>query len=140
MSVGTETNTVLYRLLAVLGSRNSYRPITGEARNGDLETLARRDPSVTEADDYVRHLEHNIFPAVRADGGLRLGVRSCGRRVAAGVGSASSPSWQSMESIRQFSGGERATWPWSRQVVQAMMVDFDKTVAHYEVVETFTPG
>jgi hypothetical protein len=25
-------------------------------------------------------------------------------------------------------------------VVQTMMVDFDKTVAHYEVVETFTPG
>jgi hypothetical protein len=25
-------------------------------------------------------------------------------------------------------------------VVQAMMVDYDRTVAHYEVVETFTPG
>jgi hypothetical protein len=24
-------------------------------------------------------------------------------------------------------------------VVQAMMVDFDKTVAHYEILETFTP-
>jgi hypothetical protein len=44
-----------------------------------------------------------------------------------------------MEAIRQFSGetSDVAVVP---QVVQAMMVDYDKTVAHYEVVETFTPG
>jgi hypothetical protein len=39
-----------------------------------------------------------------------------------------------MEAVRQFSGdaGDAAVVP---PVVQAMMVDYDRTVAHYEVVD-----
>jgi hypothetical protein len=44
-----------------------------------------------------------------------------------------------MDAIRQFAGDtlDVAVVP---QVVQAMMVEFEKTVAHYEVVDTFQPG
>jgi hypothetical protein len=44
-----------------------------------------------------------------------------------------------MDAIRQFAGDspDVAVVP---AVVQAMMVEFEKTVAHYEVVDTFSPG
>ena len=90
-----------------------------------------------EADSYVRHLEDNIFPKfVRMAGFVSATILR--RTVAAGVEFRIVTTWASMDSIRQFSGetSDVAVVP---QVVQAMMVDFDKTVAHYEVVETFTP-
>ena len=93
---------------------------------------------VTEADNYVGHLEHHIFPQfARMTGFVSASVLR--RRVAAGVEFCVVTTWQSMESIRQFAGDspDVAVVP---AVVQAMMVEFEKTVAHYEVVETFTPG
>jgi heme-degrading monooxygenase HmoA len=92
----------------------------------------------TEADNYVRHLEHHIFPQfARMTGFVSASVLR--RRVAAGVEFCVVTTWQSMESIRQFAGDspDVAVVP---AVVQTMMVEFEKTVAHYEVVETFTPG
>jgi heme-degrading monooxygenase HmoA len=91
-----------------------------------------------EADNYVRHLEQNIFPQFTRMAGF-LSATILRRQVAAGVEFCVVTVWQSMEAIRQFSGetSDVAVVP---QEVQAMMVDFDRTVAHYEVVETFTPG
>ena len=92
---------------------------------------------VTEADNYVRHLQQHIFPQfARMRASCR--PRSCVAG-AAGVVFCVVTTWASMEAIRQFSGDttDVAVVP---QVVQAMMVEFEKTVAHYEVVETFTPG
>ena len=93
---------------------------------------------VAEADNYVRHLQHNIFPQFTRMAGF-MSATILRRQVAAGVEFRVVTTWQSMEAIRQFSGetSDVAVVP---QVVQAMMVDFDRTVAHYEVVETFTPG
>ena len=91
-----------------------------------------------EADNYVRHLQEIIFPQFTRMAGF-VSATILRRRVSAGVEFCIVTVWQSMEAIRQFSGetSDVAVVP---QVVQAMMVDFDKTVAHYEVVETFTPG
>jgi heme-degrading monooxygenase HmoA len=91
-----------------------------------------------EADNYIRHLEHSIFPQFTRMAGF-VSATILRRTVAAGVEFCVVTVWQSMEAVRQFSGetSDVAVVP---QVVQAMMVDFDKTVAHYEVVETFTPG
>ena len=91
----------------------------------------------SEADNYVRHLHEHIFPQLTRMAGF-VSATILRRRVAAGVEFRIVTVWQSMEAIRQFSGetSDVAVVP---QVVQAMMVDYDQTVAHYEVVETFTP-
>ena len=58
------------------------------------------------------------------------------RPVAAGVEFVIVTTWRSLDAIRQFSGdaGDAAVVP---LVVQAMMLDYDRTVAHYEVVDTY---
>ena len=83
-----------------------------------------------EADNYVHHLEHNIFTQFTRIAGF-VSATILRRVVTSAV--------MRPEAIRQFSGetSDVAVVP---HVVQTMMVDFDKTVAHYEVVETFTPG
>jgi heme-degrading monooxygenase HmoA len=93
---------------------------------------------VTEVDAYVRYLQHSIFPQFARMAGF-VSASVLRRRVAAGVEFCVVTTWQSMESIRQFAGDspDVAVVP---AVVQAMMVEFEKTVAHYEVVDTFTPG
>jgi hypothetical protein len=44
-----------------------------------------------------------------------------------------------MDAVRQFAGdaADVAVVP---PVVQAMMVEYDTTVAHYQIVETFRPA
>jgi heme-degrading monooxygenase HmoA len=93
---------------------------------------------VTEADSYVRYLQHNIFPQFARMAGF-ASASVLQRRVAAGVEFCVVTTWQSMDAIRQFAGDspDVAVVP---AVVQAMMVEFEKTVAHYEIVDTFTPG
>jgi heme-degrading monooxygenase HmoA len=103
--------------------------------------IARHWRGVTraaEADNYVRHLEDNIFPQFTRMAGF-VSATILRRQVPAGIEFCVVTIWQSMEAIQQFSGetSDVAVVP---QVVQAMMVAFDKTVAHYEVVETFPPG
>jgi heme-degrading monooxygenase HmoA len=91
-----------------------------------------------DAERYVSHLEEDTFPQLGRISGF-VSATLLRRPVAAGVEFRVVTTWQSMEAIRQFSGepGDVAVVP---PVVQAMMVDYDRTVAHYEVVETFTPG
>ena len=91
----------------------------------------------TEADSYVRHLQDNIFPKFARMAGF-VSATILHRPVTAGVEFRIVTTWASMDAIRQFSGetSDVAVVP---PVVQAMMVDFDKTVAHYEILETFTP-
>ena len=88
----------------------------------------------TEADHYIRHLQREIFPKLARISGF-LSASILRRPVAAGVEFVIVTTWQSMEAVRQFSGdaGDAAVVP---PVVQAMMVDYDRTVAHYEVVDT----
>jgi heme-degrading monooxygenase HmoA len=92
----------------------------------------------TEVDNYVRHLRQTIFPQFAGMTGF-LSASILRRKVPAGVEFRIVTTWQSLGAIRQFSGhtDDMAVVP---EVVQAMMVEFDRTVAHYEVVETFTPG
>jgi heme-degrading monooxygenase HmoA len=88
----------------------------------------------TEADPYVRHLKREIFPKFSRISGF-VSASVLRRPVAAGVEFVVVTTWQSMDAVRQFSGdaGDAAVVP---DVVQRMMVDYDRTVAHYEVVET----
>jgi heme-degrading monooxygenase HmoA len=46
--------------------------------------------------------------------------------------------WQSMEAIRQFAGAQAhiAVVP---DIVQAMMVEYDREVVHYEIADIYQP-
>ena len=88
-----------------------------------------------QAERYVEHLRHDTFPKLAAIAGfvrasiLRRGVRDGTEFQVVTV-------WGSLAAIRAFAGPdpEVAVVP---PVVQSMMVDYDRTVAHYEVVGRF---
>ena len=91
-----------------------------------------------EADHYVQHLQRDTFPELSRISGF-VAASILRWAVAAGVEFVIVTTWRSMSAIRQFSGGaeDAAVVP---PVVQAMMVDYDRTVAHYEVVAIYPPA
>jgi heme-degrading monooxygenase HmoA len=90
-----------------------------------------------EADNYVTHLRQDTFPKLsNIDGFVSASILR--RPTATGIEFLIVTTWQSMEAIRQFAGDQAhiAVVP---DVVQAMMVNYDREVAHYEVVDTYQP-
>jgi len=86
----------------------------------------------SEADHYVRHLREETFPRLaRIEGFLRASILR--RDVSDGVEFLIVTEWQSRDAIRAFAGDaiDVAVVP---DNVQAMMVTFDRTVAHYDVL------
>jgi heme-degrading monooxygenase HmoA len=89
----------------------------------------------SEASNYIRHLREDTFPKLtQLPGFLRANILR--RDVAEGVEFLIVTEWESRDVIRAFTGEDiaRAVVP---DVVQAMMVRFDKEVAHYELVDRF---
>ncbi|HEV8369394.1 MAG TPA: antibiotic biosynthesis monooxygenase [Pyrinomonadaceae bacterium] len=88
---------------------------------------------VEEADNYVRHLQNETFPLLSRIAGF-VSASILRRPMAKGVEFVIVTRWESMDSIRQFAGKPEdvAVVP---PVVQAMMVEYDIKVAHYEVVD-----
>ena len=85
------------------------------------------------AGDYEAHLRDITFPSLaRIDGFVDAAIlkRPSGRSVEFLIVTR----WQSMDAIRQFAGSdlEGAVVP---PEVEPMMIDYDRRVAHYEVVE-----
>ena len=91
--------------------------------------IARRE----FADAYVRHLREETFPALEMIAGFAT-ASILQRPVAQGVEFLVVTHWQSIAAIRAFAGSnpEAAVVP---EVVQRMMVSYDRTVSHYEVVQ-----
>src|SRR5262245_7381982 len=91
-----------------------------------------------EADNYVRHLRRDTFPQLSRIPGF-VSASILRRPVAAGVEFLVVTTWQSIQAIRQFAGdtADVAVVP---AIVQAMMVDYDRTVAHSEGVERYRPS
>jgi heme-degrading monooxygenase HmoA len=85
-----------------------------------------------EADNYVNHLRHETFPKLSNIGGF-IGASILRRATDRGTEFLIVTTWRSMEAIRQFAG-EAAHVAVVPPVVQAMMVEYDKEVVHYEVV------
>lgn len=88
-----------------------------------------------EADNYIAHLRQDTFPKLSELEGF-ISASILRRPTAQGVEFLIVTLWQSIEAIRQFAGDEAevAVVP---TVVQAMMVDYDREVTHYEVVDTY---
>jgi heme-degrading monooxygenase HmoA len=90
-----------------------------------------------QAETYVSHLRREIWPMLGAiPGFVRATVLR--REVADGTEFRVVTEWESLDAIRAFAGAdaEVAVVP---EVVQAMMVRFDRRVAHYQVADTHAP-
>jgi heme-degrading monooxygenase HmoA len=85
------------------------------------------------AEAYIEHLRTETFPALHALPGF-VSATILRRTVQQGVEFLIVTNWASLESIRAFAGAavESAVVP---QKVQDMMVEYDRIVRHYEVVE-----
>ena len=93
--------------------------------------IAKRE----DADRYVAHHRSDTFPKLASLAGfVRASILR--REVASGTEFQVVTVWESLEAIRSFSGAdvEVAVVP---PVAQAMMVEFDRRAAHYEIAFTF---
>jgi len=94
--------------------------------------IARRE----SAERYIRHLEDETFPQLASLPGF-IRATLLRREVAAGTEFQVVTVWDSLSSIEAFAGinVEAAVVP---SAVQAMMVEYDCTVAHYEIADSFS--
>ena len=89
-----------------------------------------------EADHYIHHLRNDTFPKLARIGGfIRASILR--RSVPEGTEFLVVTAWQSMEAIRQFAG-ESVHVAVVPPEVRAMMVDYDRVVAHYVIVEEYS--
>ena len=84
------------------------------------------------ADAYVEHLHHETFPAIRRLPGF-VSASIHRRSMPAGIEFLIVTTWDSLDAIRAFAGDDvtRAVVP---EAAQAMMIQYDQTVRHFEVV------
>jgi heme-degrading monooxygenase HmoA len=87
----------------------------------------------SDADNYIAHLKTETFPLLSKIAGFRK-AQILRRLVAEGVEFRIVTTWDSIESIRKFAG-ENAEIAVVPERVQAMMVSYEQSVEHYEVVE-----
>jgi heme-degrading monooxygenase HmoA len=86
-----------------------------------------------QAQNYVRHLRSETFPALqRIPGFVDASILS--RRLAGGIEFLIVTRWQSLEAIVRFAGPdpEVAVVP---EGVAEMMIEFDQRARHFEVAE-----
>lgn len=83
------------------------------------------------ADEYLAHLQQTTFPKLKHINGFR-GARVLTRRRPSGVEFLVITEWESESAIRAFAGDdtEAAVVP---DVVQALMLSYDRRAQHYEL-------
>lgn len=91
--------------------------------------LAKRE----HADAYLEHLHAETFPQLRDLSGF-VSASILRRPVLDGVEFLIVTNWTSLDAIRAFAGDdvETAVVP---QLVREMMIDFDRSARHFEIVE-----
>jgi heme-degrading monooxygenase HmoA len=87
----------------------------------------------SRAADYERHLREGTFPQLRRIAGF-VDASILRRNLEPGVEFLVVTRWTSMAAIREFAGNNAvdAVVP---PEVRAMMIEYDKTVRHFEVIE-----
>jgi hypothetical protein len=91
-----------------------------------------------EAANYVRHLKTDTFPKLKEiKGFIKASILT--REVDQGTEFLVITEWESMGAIEHFTGDDTivAVVP---EVVQEMMVRYDRDVTHYEIADSFTPA
>jgi heme-degrading monooxygenase HmoA len=97
--------------------------------------IARHWTGLTDAahaDAYVEHLQSETFPAIRRLPGF-VSASILRREAPEGVEFLIVTTWQSLDSVRAFAGGdiEAAVVPDS---VKLMMIRYDQRVRHFDIV------
>ena len=87
----------------------------------------------SQADNYLRHLRTETFPALRKLPGF-VSASILSRRLGEGVEFLIVTQWESLEAAAGFAGPdpEAAVVP---AEVAAMMIEYDRRVRHFEVIE-----
>jgi heme-degrading monooxygenase HmoA len=86
-----------------------------------------------EAGNYIEHLRTDTFPKLSdIDGFISASILK--RPVGQGTEFLIITVWESIEAIERFAGA-RADVAVVPAVVHAMMIEYDRTVSHYEIVE-----
>jgi heme-degrading monooxygenase HmoA len=90
-----------------------------------------------KADSYIDHLKNDTFPKLsKISGFIKAFILS--RTVELGTEFLIITVWESIEAIRAFAG-ETADAAVVPAGVEAMMIEYDRKVIHYEVAEDYTP-
>ena len=87
----------------------------------------------SRAGDYIEHLRKETFPQVRRIPGF-VDASILQRNLDPGVEFLVVTRWKSMAAIREFAGNH-AVGAVVPPEVRAMMIEYDKTVRHYEVID-----
>jgi len=84
-----------------------------------------------KAEDYIKHLRQDTFQKLDQLGGF-IKASILKREIEEGTEFLIVTEWESINSIKQFAGNEYniAVVP---EIVQDMMVRYDKVVRHYEI-------
>jgi heme-degrading monooxygenase HmoA len=87
----------------------------------------------SQAGDYIEHLRRETFPQLRKIPGF-IDASILRRGLDRGVEFLVVTRWNSIVAIRQFAGkdADAAVVP---PQVQEMMIEYDRTVRHYDVIE-----
>jgi len=109
---------------------------TRTGRSGDGNMIIREWrgwAALSKADDYPKHFRDKVIPELCRLAGF-VGVHLCRRQVGDRIEFVALTRWQTMDAIRGFAGPDI-----TNAVVDpagaAVLIEFDKTVRHYEVVE-----
>jgi heme-degrading monooxygenase HmoA len=96
-----------------------------------IARLWRGSAAREKANDYLEHLQQNVFPELGQIDGY-CGAYLLRRDLNDGVEFTVLTLWETMDAIRKFAGqdAERAV---VAPAAQALLRDFDSTAAHYEV-------
>jgi heme-degrading monooxygenase HmoA len=88
-----------------------------------------------EAANYIEHLKGDTFPKLSRTSGF-IGASILSKVVDQGVEFLIITDWESIEAIKGFAGEEVeiAVVP---PVVEAMMIDYEREVRHFEIVTRY---
>ena len=87
----------------------------------------------SRAADYIEHLRRDTFPQLHRIAGF-VDASILRRNVDAGVEFLVVTRWSSLLAIHKFAGSDVAIAVVPPEV-QAMMIEYDETVRHYEVID-----
>ena len=90
-----------------------------------------------QARNYVEHLRTDTFPALRALPGF-VSASILSRPLDEGIEFLVVTQWRALEDIVRFSGSDSEAAVVPPEVVR-MMIDYDRRVKHYELVELGAP-
>jgi len=93
----------------------------------------RGKASVAKADAYPTHFRKNVLPELRSVAGF-LGASLLKQQTEAATDYLVLTRWASMEAITGFAGSDVAKAVVEPEAIAAL-IDYDRTVQHYEVIE-----